>query len=166
MITYDLRCSAAHIFEGWFASSAAFDTQQTNGMLCCPVCGDGLISKAPSAPFIARKSNQSSRISAPEDKIANDENTEPSLPVSNAPQVPQAMTHLMEKLASAQIEVLKNSEWVGRKFADEARAIHYGEIQARQIHGEASLEEAEALAEEGVGIAALPLPFIPPQAKN
>jgi hypothetical protein len=172
MIAYDLRCSSAHIFEGWFASSDAYDAQQGSGLLCCPMCGDGLITKAPSAPFIPRKSNQSrkgkqsSGAESLESNVQNVDTMSSALPVSNAPQIPEAMTHLIEKLASAQAEVLKKSEWVGNKFADEARAIHYGETQARQIHGEASLKEAEALSEEGVGIAALPLPFIPPEAKN
>ena len=166
MIAYDLRCSSAHIFEGWFASSDAYDAQLGNGLLFCPMCGDELITKALSAPFIARKGNQSVRSSLPENRAVADESTPLALPVSNAPQIPDAMSYLMQKLATAQAEVLKKSEWVGNKFADEARAIHYGETQARQIHGEASLKEAEALAEEGVGIAALPLPFIPPEAKN
>ncbi len=166
MIAYDLRCSQAHIFEGWFASSDAYDAQQGSGLLCCPICGDGLITKVPSVPFIARKGNQSVNASQSENSAVTHEGTPLALPVSNVPQMPNAMTDLMEKLASAQAEVLKKSEWVGNKFVDEARAIHYGETQARQIHGEASLKEAEALSEEGVGITALPLPFIPPQAKN
>jgi hypothetical protein len=166
MITYDLRCSAAHIFEGWFASSHAYDEQYNRGLLCCPVCGDETITKAPTAPFIPRKSNQSARsASTATQEIAPVPATD-ALPVSNAPQIPEAMTQMMEKLALVQAEVLKKSEWVGNKFADEARAIHYGEKQARQIHGEASLKEAEALSEEGVGITALPMPFIPPEAKN
>ncbi len=165
MITYDLRCASAHIFEGWFASSDAYDAQHERGLLCCPFCGDDNITKAPSAPFIGRKTNQVHQVAATPNNTA-DEDACVSVPVSNAPQIPEAMTDLMEKLAAAQAEVLKKSQWVGRKFADEARAIHYGETDARQIHGEASLKEAEALAHEGIGIAALPMPFIPPESKN
>jgi hypothetical protein len=79
---------------------------------------------------------------------------------------PQELAAMMVKLAEIQKEVLKDSQWVGRKFADEARAIHYGETENRQIHGETSPKEAEALVEEGISIAALPLPIVPPEAKN
>jgi hypothetical protein len=174
VITYDLRCSSAHIFEGWFGSSADYDKQHAGGLIICPICGDGLITKALSAPFIGRKSNQrvqsksvqdAEPYSGPKaDSTLHEEQSAP--PLTNAPQIPEAMTQLMEKMAAVQKDVLKDSQWVGRKFADEARAIHYGEVQARQIHGEASPQEAQSLADEGVGIAALPFPILPPEAKN
>ncbi len=184
MITYDLRCSSAHIFEGWFASSDAYNVQLEAGQICCPVCGDGLVTKALSAPFVGRKSNQAPRVTSMQPaasevslpQAVQDNAVTPGcaalpVPVSDTPnvanaEIPAAMAQLIEKMASVQAEILENSQWVGRKFADEARAIHYGETQARQIHGEASLKEAEDLAEEGINIAALPLPFIPPESKN
>ena len=162
MIAYDLRCSSAHGFEGWFASSGDFDTQVSAGLLRCPFCNDSEIAKQLTAPNIGRKGNQSRQGTASNSEIT---------PEINAPQitnlpVPEAMTEMMTKLAKLQSEVLKDSRWVGRKFADEARAMHYGEAQPQQIHGESSPQEAEALAQEGIAIAALPLPVIPPEAKN
>ena len=76
------------------------------------------------------------------------------------------MQHLTERLAKAQSDMLKNSEWVGSKFADEARAIHYGEADNRSIHGEVSISEAKALVEEGVKASPLPFPVIPPKLQN
>jgi hypothetical protein len=84
----------------------------------------------------------------------------------NAPALPPAMVEMMHKLAAAQTEMLKASQWVGREFAETARAIHYGEEGDRLIHGETSADEAEALAEEGISVAPLPFPVIPPAAKN
>jgi hypothetical protein len=167
VITYDLRCSAAHQFEGWFASSADYDLQQAKGLILCPVCNDIHISKAPSAPYVARKGNQSVAV---KQSVPEAEFEAPSLPaalaVTNAEPMSAAVQGVIEKLAAIQTEVLKESTWVGRDFAEEARAIHYGESQNRRIHGEASPDEAQALSEEGISVAALPLPFVPPRAKN
>jgi hypothetical protein len=165
VITYDLRCSAAHQFEGWFASSADYDLQQAKGLILCPVCSDIHISKAPSAPYVARKANQSVAVKHSEPQV--DTSSAPdALAVTNAEPMSAAVQGVIEKLAAIQTEVLKESTWVGRDFAEEARAIHYGESQNRRIHGEASPDEAQALSEEGISVAALPLPFVPPRAKN
>lgn len=162
MIAFDLRCSEGHQFEGWFGSSADFDAQQSKGLLTCPVCEDGVVNKALSIPNVGRKGNQvvSSQTKPP---IAA---TAANSDVTNAPVLPPAMMEMMQKLATAQTEILKDSQWVGREFAETARAIHYGEESDRLIHGETSSDEAQALAEEGVSIAALPFPVIPPEAKN
>ncbi len=169
MIAYDLRCSKAHSFEGWFASSGDYEMQMLNGQLRCPVCNDAIVIKQLTPPNLGRKTNQSG-FKAPQLES-------PAMPLPETPvptisdaipitHTPAIMTEVIEKLAKVQSEILKDSRWVGRKFADEARAIHYGEVQPQQIHGEASPQEAQALAEEGVAIAALPLPFIPPESKN
>ncbi len=168
MIAYDLRCTSAHEFEGWFGSSRDFDAQNTSGLLRCPICDDGGITKRLTAPHIGRKSNQAAQISAPVSGEAGEssaalESSPPQL--ANVP-ASEAMSEMITKLAKLQNEVLKDSRWVGRKFADEARAMHYGETQPQQIHGESSPQEADALAAEGIAIAALPLPVIPPEAKN
>lgn len=162
MIAFDLRCSGGHQFECWFGSSADFDAQQSKGLLTCPVCDDGVVDKALSVPNVGRKGNQvvSGQTQLPVPAApANGE-------VTNAPVLPPAMVEMMQKLATAQTEMLKDSQWVGREFAETARAIHYGEESDRLIHGETSPDEAKALAEEGVSIAALPFPVIPPEAKN
>lgn len=162
MIAFDLQCSGGHKFEGWFASSSDFDLQQSSGLLACPVCDDSIVQKALSVPNVGRKGNQLS--AAPANAPATAEPV--SGEVINAPSLPPAMLEVMHKLAMAQTEMLKSSVWVGREFAETARAIHYGEEPDRLIHGETSPDEAEALADEGIAIAPLPFPVIPPAAKN
>lgn len=162
MITYDLCCSGGHKFEGWFSSSADFDVQCSKGMLICPVCSDVSVHKALSVPNVGRKGNQIT----PRDSLATIDVQATAGEVVNVPALPPAIEEMMQKLASVQAELLKDSQWVGREFAETARAMHYGETDNRLIHGETGPDEAEALAEEGVSVAALPFPFIPPEAKN
>jgi hypothetical protein len=154
VIVFDLRCRQAHIFEAWFGSSAAFEDQQARGLLVCPICGDDDIVKAVMAPNVAAKGNSRSvpalRADAP---------TPPALD-------PDTMKAALHALAQAQAQVLEKSQWVGRAFADRARAMHVGETAATPIHGETTLAEAKALVEEGVPIAALPLPVVPPDTVN
>lgn len=162
MIAFDLSCSGGHCFEGWFGSSGDFDTQITRGLLTCPVCDDRVVQKALSVPNVGRKGNQIAPVATAVAAV-----TEPvSGEVMNTPTLPPAMVEMMQKLAAAQTEMLKASQWVGREFAETARAIHYGEEGERLIHGETSIDEAEALAEEGISVAPLPFPVIPPTAKN
>lgn len=162
MIAFDLRCSGGHRFEGWFGSSSDFDAQRGKGLLTCPVCDDSVVDKALSVPNVGRKGNQNVSSQAQPSVTAAPASGE----VTNAPVLPPAMVEMMQKLATAQTEMLKDSQWVGREFAETARAIHYGEESDRLIHGETSPDEAQALAEEGLAIAALPFPVIPPEAKN
>ncbi len=166
MIAFDLMCSTGHRFEGWFGSSNDFDAQQSGGLLRCPVCDDIVVRKALSVPNVGRKGNQAVPVSA-----AVSPDTPTSTPVAhgevmNAPVLPPQMVEMMQKLATAQTELLKKSQWVGREFAETARAIHYGEEGDRLIHGETSSDEADALVEEGIAVAPLPFPVIPPAAKN
>ncbi|WP_397605290.1 DUF1178 family protein [Sphingorhabdus sp.] len=162
MITFDLNCSNGHQFEGWFASSADFDAQKSSGLLACPTCNDGMIQKALSVPNVPRKGNQRPAL-LPSVAPAAAET------VADAPAnaiLPPAMAELVQKLARAQSEMLDKSQWVGGNFAETARAIYYGEEPDRLIHGETSSDEAKALVEEGVGIAPLLFPVVPPSAKN
>jgi hypothetical protein len=162
MITFDLNCSNGHQFEGWFASSADFDAQKSSGLLACPTCNDGMIQKALSVPNVPRKGNQRPAL-LPSVAPAAAET------VVDAPAnaiLPPAMAELVQKLARAQSEMLDKSQWVGGNFAETARAIYYGEEPDRLIHGETSSDEAKALVEEGVGIAPLLFPVVPPSAKN
>lgn len=162
MIAFDLQCSGGHKFEGWFGSSSDFDAQQSAGLLACPVCNSGTVHKALSVPNVGRKGNQASLPASdmpiPTEQVSGE--------VINAPALTPAMREMMHKLAAAQTEMLKKSDWVGREFAETARAIHYGEEADRLIHGETSPDEADALAEEGIKVAPLPFPVIPPTAKN
>lgn len=154
MIVFDLSCADGHRFEGWFGSSADYEGQRDGGLLACPCCGSCEVGKAPMAPAVPAKGN-----SRPE-----------SLPAAAAPQQAMANTPLppqvLAALAKAQAEALKNSTWVGDKFAEETRKMHYGERDEAPIHGQASLAEAKALIEEGVPVAPLPFPVAPPDKLN
>jgi hypothetical protein len=161
MIAFDLICAPhGHRFEGWFASSAEYERQLGMDLLCCPNCGSAAVSKAVMAPNIGRKGNQ------PPVAVPSATAAEPTVAVSNQPEMPAQIEKAIAELAKLQNRMLENSDWVGRKFADEARAIHYGETPERIIHGEASPDEAQALFDEGISVAPLPLPFVPPEAKN
>ena len=152
MIVFDLACPQAHVFEAWFGSSSAYEEQRTRGLLSCPVCGDGAISKAVMAPNVAAKGN-SRAVSAAKDAPPREMD-------------PGVMKEAMRRLAAAQAKALESSEWVGSAFSDRARAMHLGEAPAAIIHGQASLTEAKALIEEGVPVAPLPFPVPPPDAVN
>lgn len=142
MIVFDLRCGGGHVFEAWFGSTAAFDEQAAAGQVRCPVCDDAAVTKAVMAPAVATKGN---RRAAP-----------PTAAIKQA----------MEQLARAQASALRSSQWVGTAFADQARAMHNGEREQATIHGQASLAEAKALVDEGVPVAPLPFPVVPPDALN
>ncbi|KMS55723.1 DUF1178 family protein [Sphingobium cupriresistens] len=156
MIVFDLKCaSQSHVFEAWFGSSADYEDQKARGLLACPLCGDGDVTKAVMAPAVGAKGN--SRAVA-----VREEPTAPAM--SGADQA--KMKALVEALATAQSKALEDSTWVGRGFAEQARAMHYGEKDRSSIHGEVAPAEAKALIAEGVEVAPLPFPVIPPQAKN
>lgn len=145
MIVYDLACDKGHVFEAWFKDSATYDRQEKKKQLACAVCGSSRVQKAPMAPRI------SSGKSEPAKKA------EDSLPASyaNDPRVAKAAA-LMKELVELRRHVEKNADYVGEKFADEARKMHYGEAERRNIYGEASNAEAKELTEEGVEFARIP----------
>jgi hypothetical protein len=160
MIAFDLICApAGHRFEGWFASSAEYDRQLGADLLCCPLCGTSSVGKAVMAPHVGRKGNQLPALSS-------NAEVQETVAVSNQPELPQEIERAIAELGKLQAKMLEKSDWVGNKFAEEARAIHYGEQANRIIHGEATPEEAQALFDEGVSVAPLPLPYVPPEAKN
>lgn len=154
MIVYDLACHQGHRFEGWFGSSADYEDQRTRGLLACPSCGSDEVSKAPMAPAVPAKGNSRQEVLPPQAR-----------PMANTPMPPE-MRKALATLAKAQAEALKNSTWVGDKFAEETRKMHYGERDEAPIHGQASLAEAKALIEEGVPVAPLPFPVAPPDKLN
>lgn len=140
MIRYDLRCPRGHAFDSWFASSAAYDTLRAAGHVACPDCGATDIDKELMAPALAKAEAAPPRPLAP-------------------PEDPRAAA-----LAALKREIEEKSDYVGLRFAAEARAMHAGEVPARPIHGEARIEEAKKLLEDGVPVA--PLPFIPTRKAN
>lgn len=147
MIRYDLKCAEGHEFESWFASSAAYDKLAAAGMVTCSLCGSDKVEKALMAPRVPAKGNARTS-SAPSD-------SEPEAPVLSAP----AGAEVEKTLAAMRAEVEKNSDYVGNKFATEARKMHVGDTEARAIYGEATLSDAKSLIEDGVPVA--PLPFGP-----
>lgn len=154
MIVFDLSCDNGHRFEGWFGSSGDFELQRGAGKVSCPLCGSALVDKAPMAPAVPRKGNRRADTPPPARS-----------PMSNAP-VPAEVAQAMARLAEAQARALKDSTWVGRDFANQSRAMHYGEQDHQVIHGEASPEEARGLIEEGVPVSPLPFPVAPPDKLN
>ncbi len=160
MIVFDLHCAQGHRFEGWFSSSSDFDEQQSRGLVSCPQCGSAKVGKAPMAPAVPAKGNQKAEMLPEPASATNSEQT-----VANAP-MPAEVKQALSKLAEAQTKALKNSTYVGKDFAEQSREMHYGERDEALIHGQASLEEAKALAEEGVPVAPLPFPIAPPDELN
>jgi hypothetical protein len=156
MIVFDLECrSGGHRFEGWFGSSEDFASQQGRGLVSCPECGSVDVGKAVMAPKVGRKGNQGGEV-VPAQRES----------VSNGPALPPEAVKMMKKLANMQAEALKESKWVGDKFADDARAMHYGEREMENIHGQATLAEAKELHDEGIEVAPLPFPVTPPGKAN
>ncbi|WP_427966804.1 DUF1178 family protein [Altererythrobacter sp.] len=158
MIVFDLICDEGHRFEGWFGSSSDFSDQQASGLLCCPQCGTPAVGKAPMAPAVPAKANTQDTSTAPRAM-------EEQHPVSNKP-MPAEVQKALAALAKAQEKALKNSTWVGDKFAEHSRAMHYGEQDEKPIHGRASSEEAQNLLDEGISVAPLPFPIAPPEELN
>ncbi|EKS33680.1 DUF1178 family protein [Afipia clevelandensis] len=149
MIRYSLRCERGHDFESWFQSSSAYDSQHKRGLVACPTCDSTKVDKAIMAPRIARKGKSKS---APEPVAAPAEDTT-STSLVMAPQERE----LVAKLRELRDHVLKNADDVGKKFPEEARKMHYGDIEQRAIYGEATTEEARSLVDEGIEVAALPV---------
>lgn len=157
MIVLDLHCSREHRFEGWFASSEAFERQLAHGLVSCPVCSGTEVRRLPSAPYVQTRGAAAAppASSAPAGSPA----PAPAIGVAasaqgQAPGVPAA-TAVAQLLGSLR-RMAKTAEDVGEKLPEEARRIHYGEAEARNIRGAASRDEVEALLEEGIMV--LPLP--------
>ena len=164
MIVFDLQCRQGnHVFEGWFSSSADFEDQRRRGLLICPVCGGRTVEKAVMAPAVGAKGNQKA------ERIPSSSSNQSMMSApghdGGAPDAAK-VKELMQALAKAQAAALANSEWVGPRFADQARAMHYGEEDHRAIHGVVGADEARGLMEEGVDVAPLLFPVVPPEANN
>ena len=153
MIVFDLVCGdGGHVFEGWFASTADFEDQQERGLISCPLCGSAVVDKAPMAPRIGAKGNRAVEPAGPATAMTN--------------RNPDAMKAMLRAMAQAQAKALEHSDFVGPRFAEEARAIHLGEVENRSIHGQATAEEARSLIDDGIEVAPLPFPVRPPGADN
>jgi hypothetical protein len=152
MIIFDLKCAPnGHVFEAWFGSSSAFEEQRGRGLVACPLCGSGEVAKAPMAPSVGAKGNASAASAPPGSLFSG---------------APDEVKKMLAAAAALQKSLLEGSESVGTRFAAEARAIHLGEADARPIHGAATRSEAESLIADGVPIAPLPFPVVPPGEEN
>ena len=166
MIVFDLECaSGAHRFEGWFKSSEDFASQQERGLVACPQCGSADVAKAPMAPRLARKGNQALAL-RPANSSPPSETPAAKSEVVSSPSFPPEAIAAMQALAKIQAEAIKTSRWVGDKFADQSRAMHYGDADHATIHGQATREEARDLLEEGIMVAPLLIPIAPPDEIN
>jgi hypothetical protein len=134
MIKYDLKCAAGHRFEAWFRSGAAFEEQAASGEVACPACGDHAVSRAPMAPRIARGRQEAARREM------------------------AVMVETHRQLREMRSRIEQDCDYVGDRFAEEARRIHFGEVERRDIYGEATDAEAEALEADGVAFARIPWP--------
>ncbi|WP_312525575.1 DUF1178 family protein [Comamonas sp.] len=167
MKVFNLRCPLGHVFEGWFASEAAFEQQQSQGWLSCPMCNSHEIVKGLSAPHLARKSNSipaaapatpaSSAAAAAQSGSApgSAPPSQASHPLSDAQRLQQAWLELSR-------QVIANTDDVGSDFADLARQMHEGEVDVRPIRGTATPEEQRALADDGIDV----LPLLLPEASK
>jgi len=168
MIRFALQCQKGHRFEGWFRNGDTYDRQAKRGEVRCPDCGSAKVKKAIMAPAIGRSEHSERRDSrdappAPDAKPATTPATAetPAQPAAAAPQPPAtAEMHYAGRLREALREmrqfIEKNAEYVGPRFADEARKMHSGEAEERSIYGEASDAEADALRDEGIEFGRIP----------
>ena len=169
MKVLNLKCSHHHLFEGWFASEIDFQSQLLRKLIECPLCADSGIQKLPSAPRLILGGHREPELH--QSVQPADSNSARHMPTL----VPQQRADAISDDAGSRIQVgstaaeqaaffkalrhvLTNTEDVGDKFADEARAMHYGDAEARSIRGRASLHEALGLLEEGIEVMPLPLP--------
>ena len=152
MIRYTLRCDHGHAFESWFQNSTAYEAQEKRKLVSCPVCGSARVERAIMAPQIVSKKARDSAVSAPAAA------TEVAAPAST-PLLMAQERELRAKLKELRDHIVKTADNVGERFPNEARKMHYGDIEHRPIYGEASPDEARSLIEEGVEVT--PLPVLP-----
>jgi hypothetical protein len=156
MIRYALACDQGHSFESWFQNSAAYDKQVKRGLVTCPACGSAKVEKALMAPRLSGTRKRGTTTPAASHEA-------PAAPPSGVP-APVAMISPQEqefrkKLKELRDHLTKNADYVGQKFPEEARKMHYGEIEHRSIYGEASPQDAKELHDEGIEFH--PLPVLP-----
>jgi hypothetical protein len=160
MIRYSLVCAKGHSFESWFANSAAYDKQVRRSLVSCPVCGDTKVEKAIMAPRLAGADKHDRANPAPVPSAS----PTPDAAAAPAEKAPVAMMSPQEhefraKLKELREHLTKNADYVGQKFPEEARKMHYGDIDHRSIYGEASPQDAKELHDEGIEFH--PLPVLP-----
>ena len=156
MIRYALICDRGHEFESWFQDSAAYDKQAKRALVGCPQCGSTKVEKAIMAP---RLSGTAKKQRAPIEPPAPTADVAAPVPAAPVAMISSQEQEFRSKLKELRDHLTKNADNVGGKFPEEARKMHYGEIEHRSIYGVASPEEAKELSEEGVEFH--PLPVLP-----
>ena len=154
MIRYNLRCERGHAFESWFQSSSAYETQEKRKLVSCPSCGSTKVERAIMAPQIVSRKGRDSAVPAPAPVAATE-----VAPTGSTPLLMAQERELRAKIKELRDHIVKNADNVGERFPNEARKMHYGDIEHRPIYGEASPEEARSLIDEGVEVS--PLPVLP-----
>ena len=156
MIRYSLRCERGHAFESWFQSSTAYESQEKRKLVSCPSCGSVKVERAIMAPqIVSKKGREDTRAVPATAQVAGTEVTaSESTPLLMAQEL-----ELRAKIKELRDHITKNADNVGERFPNEARKMHYGDIEHRPIYGEASPDEARALIDEGVEVS--PLPVLP-----
>lgn len=164
MKVFNLRCPLGHVFEGWFASEAAFEQQQSQGWLSCPMCNSREIVKGLSAPHLARKSNSipAAAPATPASSAAQSGRAPGSAPPSQASHPLSDAQRLQQAWLELSRQVIANTDDVGSDFADLARQMHEGEVDVRPIRGTATPQEQRALADDGIDV----LPLLLPEASK
>ena len=160
MIRFTLACDSGHEFETWFPSNAAYDEQSARGLVTCPFCDSPKVAKAPMAPAVARTDRGRPETPAPHLPVPSGSGVPPAPAEAPKPILAtEPERQLRALLRAVREQVVASAEHVGDRFADEARAIHYGDAEGRPIYGEASPKEARALLDEGIDV--MPLPPAP-----
>ena len=154
MIHYSLRCERGHTFESWFQSSAAYESQEKRKLVSCPSCGSVKVERGIMAPRIVSKKGRDTTAPAAAEATSTEVTTTESTPLLMAQE-----RELRAKIKELRDHITKNADNVGERFPNEARKMHYGDIEHRPIYGEASPDEARALIDEGVEVS--PLPVLP-----
>ena len=160
MIKYQLICDKSHEFEGWFGDSAAFVSQQEAGLLTCPVCGSADVRRALMAPNLASPKTRKTDLAEQQPSAQPQPQPQPQAQQQASAALPPAaarkMQELMSEMRALQTRIREECRDVGNDFAEEARKIHYGEVEPEGIYGQATAEEREALDEEGIEIMGMP----------
>ncbi|MBX6426780.1 MAG: DUF1178 family protein [Variibacter sp.] len=151
MIRYALVCPNGHEFESWFQNSDAYDKQVKRGLVACPYCGSTKVEKALMAPRLARTDKEPAHPQAVEEAA--------EAAAAHVALLTEREREFRAKLRELREHLTRNADYVGRRFPEEARRMHYGEIEHRSIYGEATPEDAKALREEGIEFH--PLPILP-----
>ena len=163
MIKYQLICDKSHEFEGWFGNSANFESQQESGLLTCPVCGSADVRRALMAPNLASPKTRKTDLAEQQPSAQPEPQPQPQAPQQASAALPPAaarkMQELMSEMRALQTKIRQECRDVGNDFAEEARKIHYGEVEPEGIYGQATAEEREALDEEGIEI--MDMPWLP-----